>query len=824
MGAAEPQTPGPDVEQLVHALVDGKLAEYLLNTDTANSIIKEIAEESGVPRGAVRIAFKLLAPMLVSRAQAGVGWFGRRLLANNRELIAKLPGYSLIAEKLLALRARLDADITRREQLNAILAGERPPSDIEHAKGLSQELRVGLLQLGRIEELRVHIDDRFDQILERLNPQPPLDPKLLERNAANRLRFEARRVRFLGRTAELEQLRAFLRAESPFSWWLMIGSGGQGKSRLAQELCLRAGTAWRAGFLRWETSFNAWDDWQPESGTLIVLDYAVAWTEEVRRIIARLSTREHTNPLEAPVRLLLIERDSPEPWLNKLVGTGGESYVIEQSQFAPEPLVLGPMPQDDLWESISSILHEAGKPLPDRAETLHVLREMDPKGRPLFAAFAADAIADHGDIRAWDRQRLLRDVLIRERERHWRPAGITEAYENLLCLATMTTGHLRLAALRHLPPTLDLPSIEHFRPEQYEFMVGTSIGSPETPDLLPALQPNLLGEFFVLERLASPNAWTHNPAARLRDALWHLSPETAEAYGGFLARTIDDFFDHPTLSILLDLSLDLEYQRFFWSTLSMIMTFRYGELEQFDKCAELLKRLTDVSHRFREEPFLLRNLARVLRNLIGYYKQARRYQEAEEAFISLEEALRGREMDPELMQTYGESCVNIIDSCGLAGDAKKAARYHSLLVTFAEENADNISTQILLAKGTYNAIGAMARQNREENLDRNLALLEGLHARFPDEQDVLTSLHNAALAMVIVRGNKGDLQGSAAWLRRAVDLEAKYSGGSDRAIDIEKRSEPVIEGLWRTGDPSQAMILRRSVRAMLVRRGLERPN
>jgi len=47
-----PEAPGeqpPDVEHLVDALVDGKLAKYLLDSDTASRLIREIAAETGLP-------------------------------------------------------------------------------------------------------------------------------------------------------------------------------------------------------------------------------------------------------------------------------------------------------------------------------------------------------------------------------------------------------------------------------------------------------------------------------------------------------------------------------------------------------------------------------------------------------------------------------------------------------------------------------------------------------------------------------------------------------------------------------------------------------
>jgi hypothetical protein len=284
-----PKEQPPEIEHLVDALVDGKLAKYLLDSDTASRLIKEIAAETGLSRAAVRIAVKLLAPLLVRKAETAAGRFGGRLVARSADLLAHLPGYALIAGQLMFLRARLDADVAQRAQLDAILAGERPAADLEDAKGLSQELRLGLRQLRDMQEMRAFLGDWFDRVFDLLNPQPPLTLNLLPRDdTTSRLKFGAQRVPFLGREAELARVRAFLDAPDAFSWWLLTGSGGQGKSRLALELCLHAGTAWRAGFLPKDSRFDRWDSWQPEAATLIVVDYVAERIESLRGIIASL--------------------------------------------------------------------------------------------------------------------------------------------------------------------------------------------------------------------------------------------------------------------------------------------------------------------------------------------------------------------------------------------------------------------------------------------------------------------------------------------------------------------------------------------------------
>lgn len=71
------------------------------------------------------------------------------------------------------------------------------------------------------------------------------------------LAFSSRATRLIGRDSERSQLSTFLGSDQKFSWWLVTGSAGSGKSRLALELCRQSDPEWRAGFLgRTEKHFD----------------------------------------------------------------------------------------------------------------------------------------------------------------------------------------------------------------------------------------------------------------------------------------------------------------------------------------------------------------------------------------------------------------------------------------------------------------------------------------------------------------------------------------------------------------------------------------
>ena len=356
----------------------------------------------------------------------------------------------------------------------------------------------------------------------------------------NRFAYWLRTIQFKGRDAEEAQLLAFLDDPSRrFSWMLLAGVGGIGKSRLALEIVLRARRDhWRAGFLDDLRSGDYWARWQPSRPTLLVIDYATQNSPLVGDILRGLAERPDGNALRRPVRLLLIVRDPKDARIETMLASVRQTAGGDPRR---SDLVLAPM----------NVRHIFAAALTDSADidaADAALSAIDPGSRrPLFAHLIADALARGENVRGWDRGALLNDLLARWRDRFWWPKasslGLNErgflAARTTLALATIING----LPLRAYPDHGDdlLPGWDAGTHSQlYEDMTGRPV---ETA--IPALEPDIIGEFFALDELSGlaklRQACGSTMAEALVDRAWALDGwHTA----GFFDRVHQDFPQH----------------------------------------------------------------------------------------------------------------------------------------------------------------------------------------------------------------------------------------------------------------------------------------
>ena len=344
----------------------------------------------------------------------------------------------------------------------------------------------------------------------------------------------------VGRDAEIRELRAFLETGSTFSWWLWTGPAGTGKSRLAIELCRAVAGEWHAGFLR-EDNQSALESIQPTRPTLVVVDYAAQRSEWLSDTLFRLSQRL----LTAPVRVLVLERQARGTWWGMVQRNHRmeESFHIQASSYSL-PRELGGLSRPEVRSLVKSVAVQDGAELSstDIEDIADHAENIDPSRRPLFALVAAMDWLDNKST-SIDRDAALRRLIARADSPAAKAALGSHGANQLRNIRTLATALGGISAETYAdllctlsPPVGLLPSVySEFHPASLD-------------DLLDGVRPDILGELYVLDRLAAAGIERLATMALLSLA-WKGDPE---AYRAFVERAAADHKEHFHLVDLLD--------------------------------------------------------------------------------------------------------------------------------------------------------------------------------------------------------------------------------------------------------------------------------
>ena len=464
----------------------------------------------------------------------------------------------------------------RFDQLVTILSTGQPTADLATTT-LIQETRT---LVGSFAAKLDAIEADTAEIRARHAPKLTL-PTIIVSDQRDRFVYRTERLKVVGREGELEALNAWLDKRDDFGWDLWVGPAGSGKSRLALALCRLRGD-WHCGFFHWTVDNTPdWTLWQPTRSTLIIFDYVAEHAEVIGSAIATLARRgtpgaEHPLPTGIRVRCLLLERAAlrtidPDtsaapaaspgalaparleaPWLGLLRTAATATGAPAEAAFARGDIqhpgrYIGGVPDEAVWAIIAdeASLAEDRTTLEGLRERFAAVRRIDPHGRPLFVAMAAEGHREHAGLVSFDQ--LVAHINGKEwahacqrLQKHPSGPGATmERWAALVCLATMCqglTGAALAGALKN-SPELDLPPAgEWGNGSRYELLV-----SGARPLHAPQLEPDILGEAFVLSWLRENRMVADTLIARA----WELG------MADFVSRAAQNFPEATSASGLL---------------------------------------------------------------------------------------------------------------------------------------------------------------------------------------------------------------------------------------------------------------------------------
>jgi glycosyltransferase involved in cell wall biosynthesis len=293
---------------------------------------------------------------------------------------------------------------------------------------------------------------------------------------------------------------------------LITGAGGQGKTRLALELCQHRGASgWQAGLLDSSLEANRMTaSWQAlrklDQPLLIVIDYA-----ETRQIafLALLKTALQ-NPGHQPVRMLLLARDGGE-WWDNLPSKNRDCEALLSGYATTGPFRLPALytAEHDRREAYTKALHVFAETLGVSAPAIVPDLLGDHFERPLFVQMAA-LLALYGE-RPTTAQGLTKALLNHER-RYW--LGVLAHFnwpeperraEQLLALTTLAGG---FATPRIAEPYWVKAKGSVLRTADFNSMFRALATLYPGTQGLQAMRPDLLGEALVAQALLRPDADT----------------------------------------------------------------------------------------------------------------------------------------------------------------------------------------------------------------------------------------------------------------------------------------------------------------------------
>lgn len=462
-----------------------------------------------------------------------------------------------------------------------------------------------------------------------------------EEQNKNALGYSYRNTKYVGRADILFDMTRFINHTDSFKWAMISGSAGQGKSRLAQELCdLYYQMGWHVGFCRVEEQNYSWNQFDPSqaNGLLIVLDYISGKEDIVERFLKNIALcmREKEAKKEYPgiVRVLVLEREFSKDWLERVPYMDHVTECLfkkEKGDGEASYFKLAELEDQDLLALIADVVKKEFTEEESRT-ILFKLAEIDKERRPLIAFILGLYIRQNGIEKGFvdwkDITDALGSVLKRESDL-LKKIPVWNSHNDLARASLFVTALVQeipatrlMEALRSSAMMPDEAALSQLH-RLYE--ATNNFKKKFRADVCYGFQPDLIAEYYVVNHLATAD---EEEATCLLDLSLGLLPEATSA---MLAKTEQNFFAHRGFGCILKWieekvnqgpQLDLKQARLLAQTCYILLQ-NNGSDDGFniDKVLRYFNYLKDIQLAFPEENDIARLHSRAALTLNYYYIQ-----------------------------------------------------------------------------------------------------------------------------------------------------------------------------------------------------------
>ena len=362
-----------------------------------------------------------------------------------------------------------------------------------------------------------------------------------EKDYLNKLLFKCRDIMFVGRDKEMELLTSFRKCEKKFSWWIIFGQAGIGKSKLALTFCETLNKDdINAGF--YETKclkqFD-WQKWNPEKDTFIVLDYARTYYREIAEVIETLEQRSKN--FRHNVRILLLERDINADWWHYYT----KLIKLERISIWSPPIELAAPKDDEILCIFNAVLEDGKQHVLNKEKLLSWFELIDKYKRPLYAILAGLIYTGNHKIEnkiellqlQFEREDILLDTFCKNNNVS---SDILDKHKYLVALSTVIKGlsdlQLKNAFKKEF---IWLPNEVELSNDLYGVL--SEVHTDANGFCYDFIEPDIIGELFVLNQLFTRNK---NPFLndRILTELMSLATQISkEQTENFLLNILRDF-------------------------------------------------------------------------------------------------------------------------------------------------------------------------------------------------------------------------------------------------------------------------------------------
>ena len=339
----------------------------------------------------------------------------------------------------------------------------------------------------------------------------------------NPFKFNSGNTDFIGRTEQLNALQEYLDydCQYPILWWIITGLGGSGKSRIIYEIAIKNKMRWHVKIIQSDEELNmdglnGMLDNRSKNLLLIIDTYGgdfiklAKWIEK-HNVQSAFSDYPKVRVIFLRREKINLENYSPK-WIETILNTCNSFFDY---LYKKEILHMSVFSEEDIKRIICSYLaHVYPKCNPSDSEISKLLQaqsNMSLLDRPLIAMFLADAFANGTSPYSWDEDRVLKYSYDREKaiiyekfEQAFKIRNIDfpdvfESIENLYAITTVSNCELSQAHADYYYFIHEM--IKATGLSESQILSRMSSYGILSNGKLSAIEPDLVGEYFVLRRL-----------------------------------------------------------------------------------------------------------------------------------------------------------------------------------------------------------------------------------------------------------------------------------------------------------------------------------